>query len=206
MNEPIAFAPEELSVIQDTRFFHIKSAVTPKVQQILHRLRESYLEELSPDRLLLPDGTDIQKGQFVKGEYLLDFPYLYLDFPKLFTKKEKFAFRTLFWWGHYWVFSWILEGRFIDTYKKNIIAAYDRLSGQGLFLLLTDTPWEWRREEEFVLELRRDNHEEVAKVLETRSFLKIHRYMDFGDSGFVKGDFTKKAVDIFRLMRVIVSK
>ena len=206
MSDPIAFSPEELSVIQDTRFFHIKATVTPKIKNILHRLRDLYQEELSRANLLIPNGVDTQSGQFVKGEHLLDFPYLYLDFPKLFTQQEKFSFRTLFWWGHYWVFAWILEGRYIENYKKNIIDGYERLSDQGLCLLMTDTPWEWRKGNDFVLEIRKDNRKKVADSLETRPFLKIHRYMDFGAPGKVKGNIVREAVDIFRLMQVIVAK
>ena len=206
MKGPIDFTPEELSVIQNTRFFHIKAAVTPKVQNILQQLRGLYQEEFSRADPLMPDGVNTQSGQFVKGEYLLDFPYLYLDFPKLFTQQEKFSFRTLFWWGHYWIFAWILEGRYLDRYKKNILDGYERLSDQGLFLLMTDSPWEWRKEKDFVLEIRKDNRKEVADFLETRPFLKIHRYMDFNAPGFVQGNIVREAVDIFRLMQVIVAK
>lgn len=206
MNDPIGFSPEELLVIQDTRFFHIKAALTPKIQEILHQLHDLYQKELPRAELLMPNGVNIQSGQFVKGEHLLDFPYLYLDFPKFFTQQEKFSFRTLFWWGHYWVFAWILEGRYLEHYKKNIIDRYESLSDQGLFLQMADTPWEWRKENNFVLEIRKDNQKKVADSLKTRPFLKIHRYMDFERAGKDKGNIIREAVDIFRLMQVIVEK
>ncbi|HEY5649647.1 MAG TPA: hypothetical protein VLB09_07725 [Nitrospiria bacterium] len=206
MADPLTFSTEELSVIQDTRLFKIKADVTPKIQNLLHQLQAVYSEELSRSSLLMPEGVDTHKGQFVKGEHLLDFPYLYLDFPKLFTTEEKFAFRSLFWWGHYWVFAWILEGGHMRQYKDNLIGAYDQLSGRGLHLLMTDTPWEWRKDPEFSLEIRKDNRDQITAAIQARPFLKIHRYVDFENPAFVKGDIAREAAEIFRLMTVIVAE
>ena len=206
MSDTVFFDPNELSVIQDTRFFHIKVGVTAKVKQILHDLQKVFREELKPSGLLMTEGVDIERGQFVRGEYLLNFPYLYMDFPKLFTQEEKFAFRTLFWWGHFMVFSWILEGRYLEHYKTNLIKSYDDLSGKGLFLLMTETPWEWRKEPETLLEIRKDKRDEVIAAIKSRSFLKIHRYLEFDSAGFANGTIVQEGREIFRSMRAIVTK
>ena len=206
MSDPISFDPNERSVIQDTRFFHTKAIVTRKVKQMLHQLHKVFQEELAPSGLLMTEGVDTESGQFVKGEHLLDYPYQYLDFPKLFTQEEKFAFRTLFWWGHFMVFSWILEGRHLEHYKTNLIEGYDRLADQGLFLLMTETPWEWRKAPDLLLEMRKGNRNEVIAAIKNRSFLKIHRYLDFDSPGFVNGTIVQEGREIFRLMRMIVAK
>lgn len=206
MTDSIHFNSNERSVIQDTSFFRTKVNVSRKVQQMLHQMKKAFQEELEPSGLLMADGVDVQSGQFVKGEYLLDFPYQYLDFPKLFTQDEKFAFRTLFWWGHFMVFAWILEGRHLEHYKTNLIKAYDRFADRGLFLLLTKTPWEWRKDPEHALEFRRDNREEAIAAIKSRSFLKIHRYLEFNSSVFADGTILQESREIFRFMRTIVIK
>ena len=94
----------------------------------------------------------------------------------------------------------------MDRYKENLIKAYDRLSDQGLYLLLTENPWEWRKEPNLVLEIRKNNQKEVVSSIENRSFLKIHRYIDFDSPDFIKGTLVQVGRKIFRLTRSIVEK
>ena len=205
MDPPICFTPEEGRLVQDTHFFRTKAIITEKVKEILHRLHGEISEELALSNLLAPDGVDLEKGQFVKGEHLLDFPYLYLDLPKIFTQSEKFTFRSLFWWGHFFIFAFILEGKYLECYKSNLLEAYDRIAAGGFSLLMTETPWEWRKEPQFLLEIRRDNRQKVASALASRSFLKIHRYIDLNHPDFLEGRIVQAGRETFRLMKPIVS-
>jgi hypothetical protein len=205
MSQPIAFTPDELALMRDTRFFPAKAIITDKIKQTLHHLHGALREEIAATRFLAPEGVDFETGQFVKGEHLLDFPYQYLDLPKFFTNAEKFAFRSLFWWGHHFIFAWILEGRHLPRYKENILNAYDRLVDRGLYLLMTETLWEWRKDPLYLLEIRMDNKEAVTSALASRPFLKIHRFIDLNDSRFEKGEMTKEGREAFRIMKAVVA-
>ncbi len=205
MDRPIRFTPKECSLIQDTHFFRAKVVITEKVKQSWIDLREELKQELGDARLLVPEGVDYVTGQLVKGEHLNDFPYVYLDFPKFFSSTEKFTFRSLFWWGHQFVFALLLEGPHLDRYKANLLNAYDRLGGQGLYILMTETPWEWRDAPEYVLEIRKDNREAVAAALATRPFLKVHRFIPFDAPVLADGGLVREARATFRLMIPIVS-
>lgn len=94
---PLPLTAEERALIKDTSFFRAKAAIGKKVKENLLALHEALKEEIALSSLLAPEGTDLQGGQFVKGEHLQDFPYQYLDFPKFFSHTEKFTFRSLFW-------------------------------------------------------------------------------------------------------------
>lgn len=154
--------------------------------------------------LLLPQGFDSANFQFVKGEHLLNFPYRYLDFPKHFKNKEMLTFRTLFWWGHFFVFSLMLEGEFLAQYKRNLLTHYGSFSNQEFFILMTETPWEWRMESKYLLEIRTDNQEEVRKALASRTFLKVHRYLKFEESAVRKRKVVEEALKTFRLLRSLL--
>ena len=180
--------------------------ITQKVKALLHQLHADLKNELQTDTLLLPDGFNAKSHQFVKGEHLLNFPYLYLDFPKFYTKETMFSFRTLFWWGHYFITAWILSGEHLDQYKNNLLEHYAALAGTGLYLLISDTPWEWRKQVPHVLEIRHDNREEVAAALKTRSFLKIHSYMAFDQCVFSEEGLCEEIIHIFRHTLPIVSQ
>lgn len=142
--------------------------------------------------------------QYVKGEHLLNCPYLYLDYPKFFSKEEKFTFRNLFWWGHSFISAWILEGRLLDAYKENLLKHYAILADQGLFILMADTLWEWRNKSELHLEIRKDNFKAVCDALETRAFLKIHRHIALDGPILKEGNLLSEAEASYRKMRPIV--
>ncbi len=206
MDKSILFTPGERNLIQDTHFFKTKAVITKKVKQMLEQIHAALREELAHTTLLAPEGVDIEVGQFVKGEHLHDFPYQYLDFPKYFSQEEKFTFRSLFWWGHYLVFALILEGRYLDQYKRNLLKSYDQLADQGLHILMAPTLWEWEKRPELLLEIRKDNREAVEAALATRPFLKIHRLIDFENPAFEKGEIAGEGVRTFRFMKIIAAR
>lgn len=205
MDPSTHFTQAERTLIQDTHFFQTKAVITKKVKRILEQLHATLKEELALSFLLAPEGTDTEVGQFVKGEHLHDFPYQYLDFPKYFSQEEKFTFRSLFWWGHHFVFALILEGPLLDQYKRNLLKSYDRLANQGLHILMAPILWEWEKRPELLMEIRKDNRETVEAALATRPFLKIQRFIDFGSPAFEKGAIVEEGVRAFRLMKIITA-
>lgn len=205
MNSPIRFTPDERALVKDTHFFQAKRVISEKIKQSLTNLHEALKEETARTPSIAPEGVDFEAGQFVKGEHLENFPYQYLDFPKLFSHAEKFTFRSLFWWGHHIVFAWILEGRYLDRYKENLLASYDRLAGRNLYILMAPTMWEWRNDPALLLEIRHDNRKVVADQLESRPWLKIHRMIDFEHPLFEDGALVEAGRETFRLMSPIIA-
>jgi len=75
-----------------------------------------------------------------KGENLEGYPFRVLDYPRIFSKNNVFAFRTLFWWGNLISFTLHLKGKYLinnfDQLKK-------LLSGYELPLYISITGDEW---------------------------------------------------------------
>ena len=109
----------------DQVFFQAKVEIMQKVRSTLEAIYGALQSEFDGLDLIAPVGFDLSACQFVKGEHLDHYPYQYLDFPKHFVRKEKFAFRSLFWWGHHFVFALILEGENLNRYKKNLNCKID---------------------------------------------------------------------------------
>ena len=126
--DPTVFTPEESTLITDDKFFRAKARIMSKVRGMLDTLYAGLLEELRGVDLIAPHGFNPLAHQFVKGEHLEDFPYQYLDYFKHFDEDNKFTFRSLFWWGHYYVFALILEGERLIEYKKNFVNRYEQLA------------------------------------------------------------------------------
>src|SRR5919201_4045325 len=141
------FTPEEVELMRDETFFRAKARISQKVRGLLEQIHAALREEMRGAHLLSPAGFDPERYQLVKGEHLEDFPYQYLDFPKHFVGDEKFTFRTLFWWGHHFVFALILEGSLAVRYTQNLVNRYHAVAGRQLSLSLAPTLWEWKHGE-----------------------------------------------------------
>jgi len=100
MKTDYSFTSDEVAVLADRDFFRKKAAISIKIKHVLEQLHHRLEAEIASQPLLAPQGYDPQARQFVKGEHLEDFPYQYLDFPRFYTREDKFAFRSLVWSDH----------------------------------------------------------------------------------------------------------
>jgi hypothetical protein len=199
------FTPEEISLIRDEAFFRAKARITKKVRGLLEEIHAVVKEELRDVELLSPEGFDLTSAQFVKGEHLEDSPYQYLDFPKHFSGDEKFTFRTLFWWGHHFVFALMLEGNGLLRYKQNLLSRYHAVGGGHLSLSLAGSLWEWRRGEGYTLELTPDRRSEVAAVLSGRPFFKLARFVALDDPAVRDGQLVDIARHTIRAVLPVIT-
>lgn len=168
------FTPEEMRMICDTDFFPAKAEIIQKFHEEFMKLRDQLRMECQKAPLsVAPSGTDYESGQLVKGERFHDFPYVYLDFPKFFSRDEMFTFRSFFWWGHSLIFCWLLSGPRLDEYPKRLLACRESLSHESIFLSTADTPWEWGLEKPHAMFLDQIGKDRLKEILKDRSFLKL---------------------------------
>ena len=205
MNQLISFTHEEVARIADTEFFRAKAQISTKIRQTLEQLHEGYKSELEGQNLLVPPGFNPESVQFVKGEHLEDFPYQYLDFPRHYTKEDKFSFRSLFWWGHHIVFALILEGSHIRQYKQNLINQYAILADKGICLCLSPSLWEWKMGPGYTLELTKNRKSEVAAVLAHRSAMKLAHFIPMTNPLVKSGKVVFTGQEKFRTMLSIIT-
>ena len=204
MNQSPLFSPEEVSCFADTTFFRTKAHITVKVRQILEELHGCIKSELKGRDILAPHSFKSDAVQFVKGEHLEDFPYQYLDFPRHYTREEKFAFRSLFWWGHHIVFALILEGPNIRRYKENVINRFADIAEKHICLCLSSSLWEWKSGPGYTMELTNDRKSQTAAVLANRSFVKLARFIPMNDPLVSSGQLVQAGHETFCTMLPII--
>lgn len=198
------FTPQEIARLTDKYFFLDKAQISGKIRQTLEQLHETYRHELARHHLIVPDQFSEEAFQLVKGEHLEHFPYQYLDYPRFYTREIKFAFRTLFWWGHHVVFSLILEGGHLRRYKENLINRYADIADQEVCLCLDNSLWEWKHGPGYTLELTRERKPEVAAVLANRPFFKLARFLPLDDPIFFSGNISQKGQQAIRAMLPVI--
>lgn len=168
---------DEWHVFADHDFFLKKAAISVKLKQTLEELHRLLQSELANHPLLAPEGFDPEAVQFVKGEHLEDCPYQYLDFPRYYTRQDKFAFRSLCWWGHHLVFALIVEGPLVKDYRTNLFNRFLEVADQHLSLCLSSSLWEWKAGAGLTIDITKTRRSEIAAVLDHRTFFKIARFL-----------------------------
>jgi hypothetical protein len=199
------FTDDEIALIRDQTFFKAKAQVARKVRGLLDELHAGLKDELEGITLLVPEGFVPGRSQFVKGEHLEDFPYQYLDFPKHFIGDDKFTFRSLFWWGHHFIFALILEGTQLLRYKQNLLSRYHAVAGRQIALSLAPSPWEWHRGDGYTVELTSDRRSEVAAVLSGRSFFKLARFVLPDDPAVRQGRLVEVGRNTLRALLPVIT-
>lgn len=141
MMPPPVFTPQELAALQNTGFFLLKQSATNKILQLFGILSDNMKQLPQHLSFRFPDGCDVLSGKISKGENYRNLPYMVLDFPRLFKPDDIFACRTLFWWGHGFSFTLLLQGSSLHRYWPAISSNYHLLSGQNYYLSVAQTPW-----------------------------------------------------------------
>ncbi|HQU28827.1 MAG TPA: hypothetical protein PKZ24_06685 [Nitrospirales bacterium] len=205
MTETLAFSSEDLRLLADQDFFRKKAVLSKKITHTLEALHAQLILETSNQVLLAPDGFNPQSVQFVKGEHLEDYPYQYLDFPRYYTRDAKFAFRSLFWWGHHVVFSLLVEGPLVTHYRRNFFTRFSEVANRQLCLSLSPSLWEWKTGAGLTMEITSQRRSELAAVMDRRSALKIGRYIPFEQSLTEPGTIIQEGIHAFRSILPLIT-
>ena len=206
MDKTTTFTKDEGALLADKTFFTAKANISHKIRLHLEQLHQALYQDLQQYPLLSPDNLSLSTHQLVKGEHLENFPYQYLDFPRFYTREEKFSFRSLFWWGHHVVFALIVEGGYLRRYKENLINRYQFVSNRGTCLCLGNSLWEWENGPGVTLELTGDRKPEVSAVLANRPFFKLAKFVTFDDPAIFKGDFIQLGRNAFHAILPVITR
>ena len=161
----------------------------------MHSLLEKEIIPLSPN---LPKSLDLVKNQIARGENHNGFPFLSLDYPQNFSKTEMFTMRTLFWWGHYLGFSFILKGEKLSIYLERLIENCHKKSYKNIYVSIAPDPWEWEIiDENFVLAPQLET-EGLQKIVCSLDYLKIIRVFSVKSQNFKTLDWSEAGVQFWK--------
>lgn len=140
--ESFELTPEEAAVIESTRFILLKNSAIEKVMGLMGKLQEALAAyDRNSDFPFKPEWL-LQGGKISKGEQYKGLPWVMLDYPRYFSKTGVFAFRTMFWWGHYFSATLHLGGNVKQHYSAALESSYTKLAAAGFQVYVQEDPWE----------------------------------------------------------------
>jgi hypothetical protein len=87
----IRLSTHERGLLEDVEFFRSKKIITEKIYEQFAQLVRTALDERVFDGVIFPSATDAVRGKISKGENYLGYPWIILDFPRLFNNEEVVA-------------------------------------------------------------------------------------------------------------------
>ncbi len=201
--DPI-WSQNELKLINEVDVFLHKPTIMKNVETRLLQLKESLAAHLAENPRSYPPGTDLVKGQIVRGENHKGFPFLSLDIPQNFSKTEFFTYRTLFWWGHYLAFSLLLKGSRIPDYLKCLLKTRQQPGSEGIFVARNTSPWEWEWSEENYAPVNQISEEEIQAVVNGIGYIKLVRFFPLAEPSFPSLDWAATGVQTYRELIALV--
>lgn len=198
---PLVMGPtgEELAVLANREFLLLKNSLTEKIIAHLSDIERGLHHQIKDLDFAFPEGTFLKAGKISKGEQYRSLPYFILDYPRLFTQKEVFAFRSMLWWGNEFSCTLHLRGSFLESHKTQII---DNIFGErSLYICVKDHPWEYHFEKDNYLKVSTLTKEELSGYVLQKEFLKISDYLPVTEWEQYKSFTLKTFVRFLRYLR-----
>lgn len=164
----------ELHILQDTDFLLTKARALSKVEALLSRTRDALEAVVADSALSFPHSATLAGGKIARGENYRGLPYRVLDQPALLTAGDVFAFRTMFWWGHFFSATLHLQGPSLERFRDGLADQLEGLTGGDLYIGVGETPWEYHYGHDNYVPLQPTHRAH----LEECTFLKLSRRLE----------------------------
>jgi hypothetical protein len=172
------FSNSEIRLMSNQDFFKQKTNVTQKLIGLFHELNDNIELIKEENESHLPLNAKTISGKISKGENYLGLPYIVLDNPRIFARQNIFAFRTMFWWGNYFIFTFHLSGKYLEDYKKNILKNFEKLKRKGFLVCIHNEEWVHHLEKDNFKSIDSFDKKALKSLIEKNAFLKLGKKTD----------------------------
>lgn len=166
---------EERQLVLDAGWIYRKNSVILKVMELFGQLQAQLAEHSLTRTFAFPEGCLQRGGKISRGERYKELPWVMLDYPRYFTQEDMFAFRTMFWWGHYFSCTLHLAGRIKVQHSPALQEGYVHLAAGGFYAYLPEDPWEHDFENGNYKAVETFAPQEWEEFVQQRAFIKLAR-------------------------------
>ncbi|ASZ10931.1 hypothetical protein KTO58_20750 [Chitinophaga pendula] len=164
---------QEWEVAASADFIYRKNSVMNKVILLLGQVQQELASTILPPDITLPAVCAQQSPKISKGEKYQELPYVILDYPRYFSQDAIFAFRTMFWWGHYFSCTLHLGGTIKEHYLPALLAGKEQLCEMEIYVYNQEDPWLHDFENGNYQPISSISTKEWQNIISHRSFVKL---------------------------------
>lgn len=167
----ITLSPQELQLVCDTQLILTKRTIIDKVYAVFGELAQTFRVLL--DKEASGYNGNLLEPKIMKGENYLLLPYVVLDYPRQYAKKDVLAIRTIFWWGNFFSITLHVSGQYQQQTAAHILQQLESLQQQQLYICTGNDQWQHHFEKDNYSLLKEKSNDEVAAVLLQKDFIKL---------------------------------
>lgn len=171
--ENFSLTTEEQAVAFDAAWIYRKNSVMAKVMELFGQLHRELAGDAATAAFIFPENCLQQGAKISRGERYKELPWVILDYPRYFSREDIFAFRTMFWWGHYFSCTLHLSGGIKARYAPALARGYERLAAGHFRVYLQHDPWQHDLNNGNYREVAEYTAQEWALLMEDRGFVKL---------------------------------
>ena len=172
----IQFSAEESSLMEDVEFILTKNRIINKICDFFGGMIDDMKNDLQ--KVNLPVEIKLTTAKISKGENYKGLPWVVLDYPRLFTKENIFAIRTLFWWGNYFSVTLHLKGKYKEIFSPLIQKNLQRFLDHDFYISISDDEWHHALHEGHYSSISKLNSASIKTSLSKNDFLKLSAKID----------------------------
>ncbi|MBW8686654.1 hypothetical protein [Chitinophaga rhizophila] len=200
--ENVSLTAEERALVGNAGWIYLKNNVLEKVVLLMGQLHEALRAAPATHTFPFPAGMLEAGGKISRGERYRELPYVILDYPRLFSRDNIFAFRTMFWWGHYFIATLHLAGEEKEKYGHAIASAWQLLAENQFQVYLLEDPWQHDFEDGNYKLISAFSELEFKQLVARCSFIKLARPYSFEEWGKIVPEIVR---DYTLLLRALIS-
>ena len=169
----LTLSAEELQLVANTHWILTKRIIIDKVNFLFGNLSEVIKAQLTNNENSLPWEIVQSTPKIAKGENYLQLPYVLLDYPRYFDKKNIFAIRTLFWWGNFFSATLHLSGSYKAIFENVVQKNIQGLRHNNFYICINDNEWHHHFEVDNYLPLNTLHVMEITGIIKQQHFIKV---------------------------------
>ena len=178
----IHFNKQETDLMFSREIFPLKRQINEKIFILFEQIKQGLKDSPIHRNFIFPEQTDTDAGKISQGENHNQFPWVMLDFPKLFQKNRIFSYRTLFWYGNGFSNSLLIGGECCDKYGEHLIKNKEALHGKEIYFSFAGDPWnhEVKANESALIETI--SNQQIEQHLQTNNYFKLSNSIQSHDA------------------------
>jgi hypothetical protein len=200
--ETVSLTAEERALVVNADWIYLKNNILEKVVALMGQLHQALQAAPVTGEFPFPEGMLQAGAKISRGERYRDLPYIILDYPRLFSKDNIFAFRTMFWWGHYFIATLHIAGEEKEKYGHMIASAWRQLAEHQFQVYLLEDPWQHDFENGNYKLISALSEQEFKQLVVRGSFIKLAKPYSFEEWGKIVPEIVR---DYALLLRGLTS-
>ena len=175
MNEEtkITLSAKELELVSNTDWILTKHAIIEKVYQLFGTLSTRMEEAINKRQSILPSEWSAGKPKISRGENYRLLPYVMLDYPRFFSRKNTLAIRTFFWWGNFFSIYLQASGEAKASTAEVLTLHFLLLQENDFWVCINTDPWQHHFEKDNFVPIKKISAALFEAILNREPFLKI---------------------------------